>query len=88
MQTWKVPSYVVILEGGCDIYSYFPKKLGVTTNTFPTVQANFRPFALIQSTCADLQRGLEGSPSSFAHLIQVLLFVKLNKLIVFTEALL
>lgn len=28
-QTWKVPNYVVILEHGCDIYSYCLKKLGV-----------------------------------------------------------
>lgn len=37
---------------------------------------------------ADVWKGLEGTPSRFAYLIQALLFIKLNKLIVFTEALL
>lgn len=77
-QTWKVPNYVVILESGCDIYSYCPKKLAfmrVTTNTFPRAKANFRPSALIQSdeiAGADLWWSLEGSLSRLAYLIQVL----------------
>ena len=67
MQTRKVPNYVVILESGCDIYSYCPKNLAfmrLTTNTFPTAQANFMLFAPVQSdeiaAGADLW-SLEGS---------------------------
>lgn len=75
MQTWKILNYVVILERGCNIYSYRSKNvafLRVTTNTFPKAQANFRPFfAFFQSdniaAGADLW-SLEGSCSSTALL--------------------
>lgn len=74
-QTWKVPKYVVILESGCDIYSYYPKNLASAsvTTTFPTVQTNLGPAAFIQSAPADLWRSLKESLSSSAYLIQVLL---------------
>lgn len=52
VQMGKVPSYVVNLESGCNIYSYCPKNLAfmrLTTNTFPAAQANFRLIAAAQS---------------------------------------
>lgn len=91
VQTRKVPNYVVILESGCDIYSYCPKNLAfmrLTTNTFPTAQANFRLFALVQSdeiaAGADLWPSLEGSlrwPCLFNSGAPL---KKWNKLITFT----
>lgn len=66
---------MVILESGCDIYSYYPKNLASAsvTSTLPSAQTNLGPAAFIQSAPADLWRSLKESLSSSAYLIQVLL---------------